>query len=86
MWGGSGNVSQDSYFLGKWSSRSSRSCSFSMIPRLFAFGDLRPPNVVFSGGRVLLVDFDWAGRYGQVCYPTGLGDRTAKGSLSYEGG
>ena len=38
----------------------------------FVFGDLRPPNVLFSGGRVLLIDFDWAGKSGEAQYPCGL--------------
>ena len=38
----------------------------------FVFGDLRPPNVMVSGSKVLLVDFDWAGEDGQVHYPTGI--------------
>ncbi|KAH7903334.1 hypothetical protein BJ138DRAFT_1096518 [Hygrophoropsis aurantiaca] len=36
----------------------------------FVFGDLRPPNVmVEDGGRVQLIDFDWAGKEGEVKYP-----------------
>jgi serine/threonine protein kinase len=34
------------------------------------FGDLRPPNVMITKGkRVMLIDFDWAGIAGQVQYP-----------------
>lgn len=38
----------------------------------YVFGDLRPPNVVFSWGKAFLVDFDWAGKYGEAFYPTEL--------------
>ncbi|KAF9642685.1 hypothetical protein BDM02DRAFT_3105347 [Thelephora ganbajun] len=40
----------------------------------YVFGDLRPPNIVFSGGKPYLVDFDWAGKYGETFYPTELGE------------
>ena len=34
------------------------------------FGDLRPPNVMITEAKeVKLIDFDWAGEYGQVMYP-----------------
>ncbi|OSD04953.1 hypothetical protein PYCCODRAFT_1465420 [Trametes coccinea BRFM310] len=38
------------------------------------FGDLRAPNVLLrvSGGGPLLVDFDWCGPEGEVCYPLGV--------------
>jgi len=29
----------------------------------FVFGDLRPPNVLFDGERIRLIDYNWAGRY-----------------------
>ena len=38
----------------------------------FVFGGLRPPSVMVSDGKVLLVDFDWAGRHGGVYYPAEL--------------
>ncbi|KAF9644586.1 hypothetical protein BDM02DRAFT_3102661 [Thelephora ganbajun] len=38
----------------------------------FVFGDLREPNVMFSGGKALLIDFDWAGKVGEARYPRGL--------------
>ena len=45
----------------------------------FVFGDLRRPNVVFSPKTIgsdevqaQLIDFDWAGREGEVYYPPGL--------------
>ena len=38
----------------------------------FVFGDLRAPNVIFSGGNVFLVDFDWAGKEGEARYPRNL--------------
>jgi serine/threonine protein kinase len=38
--------------------------------RSMVFGDLRPPNVmVTTANKVNLIDFDWAGEYGQVKYP-----------------
>jgi serine/threonine protein kinase len=40
----------------------------------YVFGDLRPPNVMFSGTKVFLIDFDWAGKEGEVFYPTQLGE------------
>jgi len=39
------------------------------------FGDLRGPNVVFSGGSVFLIDFDWAGRVNEARYPRNLSRR-----------
>ena len=36
------------------------------------FGDLRPPNVLFSGGKVFLIDFDWAGKKNVARYPRNL--------------
>jgi len=36
------------------------------------FGDLREPNVLFSGGKVFLIDFDWAGKEGEARYPRRL--------------
>jgi len=39
------------------------------------FGDLRAPNVLFSGGKVFLIDFDWAGKVEEVRYPRGLSTR-----------
>ena len=36
------------------------------------FGDLRPPNVLFSEKKVFLIDFDWAGQEGVARYPHGL--------------
>ncbi|KAK0480490.1 hypothetical protein EDD18DRAFT_1312325 [Armillaria luteobubalina] len=39
----------------------------------YVFGDLRQPNVMFNvKGKALLIDFDWAGTVGEVCYPKGL--------------
>jgi Ser/Thr protein kinase RdoA (MazF antagonist) len=32
-------------------------------------GDLRGPNMVCDGERVMLVDFDWGGEVGKACYP-----------------
>ena len=36
------------------------------------FGDLRAPNIMVSGGRVILIDFDWAGEEGKARYPRNL--------------
>ncbi|EGN91906.1 hypothetical protein SERLA73DRAFT_118067 [Serpula lacrymans var. lacrymans S7.3] len=36
------------------------------------FGDLRPPNIMFTRSKVILIDFDWAGPENQVRYPKGL--------------
>ena len=44
----------------------------------FVFGDLRPPNVLFDGERVRLIDFNWAGRYNvdeEVRVPTDVQER-----------
>ncbi|KAK0462874.1 uncharacterized protein EV420DRAFT_1618841 [Desarmillaria tabescens] len=40
------------------------------------FGDLRRPNVMFThDSKVMLIDFDWAGKEGEVRYPRGLSSR-----------
>ena len=33
-------------------------------------GDLRDANILCKEGSVMLVDFDWGGKDGEVCYPT----------------
>ncbi|KAL5536437.1 hypothetical protein ACEPAF_259 [Sanghuangporus sanghuang] len=33
-------------------------------------GDLRGPNILYNGETVILVDFDWGGKDGEVSYPT----------------
>ncbi|KAG2030090.1 hypothetical protein BDR03DRAFT_879240 [Suillus americanus] len=39
----------------------------------FVFGDLRMPNVMITkDGKVQLIDFDWAGREGEVTYPVSI--------------
>ena len=38
----------------------------------FVFGDLREPNIITSKSKVYLVDFDWAGKVNNVCYPRHL--------------
>ncbi|KAG1834019.1 hypothetical protein DFJ58DRAFT_735930 [Suillus subalutaceus] len=39
----------------------------------FVFGDLRKPNVMITkDGKVQLIDFDWAGREGEVTYPVSI--------------
>ncbi|KAF5329833.1 hypothetical protein D9758_018346 [Tetrapyrgos nigripes] len=40
----------------------------------FVFGDLRLPNVIFVGDGTKLIDFDWSGKEGDVCYPHGLSE------------
>jgi len=46
---------------------------------VYVFGDLRPPNIMFSDRKVLLVDFDWAGKHREVFfYPTGHGEGITK--------
>jgi serine/threonine-protein kinase RIO1 len=36
------------------------------------FGDLRAPNVLFPGGKVCLIDFDWAGKMHEARHPHSL--------------
>ncbi|KZT68353.1 hypothetical protein DAEQUDRAFT_766353 [Daedalea quercina L-15889] len=36
------------------------------------FGDLRRPNVLVAGERVVLIDFDWRGKAGEARYPSDL--------------
>jgi hypothetical protein len=38
----------------------------------FVHGDLRAPNILVRGDRVVLINFDWAGREGIVIYPIHL--------------
>jgi len=39
----------------------------------FVFGDLRTPNVMITKDwKVQLIDFDWAGREGEVTYPVSI--------------
>ncbi|KAF9231060.1 hypothetical protein BU15DRAFT_56606, partial [Melanogaster broomeanus] len=40
----------------------------------FVFGDLRDPNVMITqeGNKVQLIDFDWAGKEGEVRYPVSI--------------
>ena len=39
------------------------------------FGDLRLPNILnLQDGHAMIVDFDWSGLDGQVCYPMGLNE------------
>ena len=35
-------------------------------------GDLRGPNFIVSGKRVILLDFDWGGEEGEVFYPADI--------------
>ena len=44
----------------------------------YVFGDLRPPNVMFSERKAFSVDFDWAGKDGTTFYPTELGEGITK--------
>ena len=32
-------------------------------------GDLREPNILCNGEKVMLIDFDWGGKVGEACYP-----------------
>ena len=34
-------------------------------------GDLRAPNILCDGNKVMLIDFDWGGKQGEVFYPQG---------------
>lgn len=34
-------------------------------------GDLRCPNIICDENRVMLIDFDWGGKLGEVSYPSG---------------
>jgi hypothetical protein len=38
------------------------------------FGDLRPPNDIFVVNKTFLIDFDWAGKYGEAFYLMELGE------------
>ena len=38
----------------------------------FVFGDLREPNIVISGTKAYLIDFDWAGKEKEARYPLHL--------------
>ena len=38
----------------------------------YVFGDLREPNVLLVGDKVVLVDFDWCGKEGEVRYPSDI--------------
>ncbi|KAF9777626.1 hypothetical protein BJ322DRAFT_1114857 [Thelephora terrestris] len=40
--------------------------------RELAFGDLRPPNVLIVGEKVVLIDFDWCGEADQARYPSDI--------------
>ncbi|KAF9777978.1 hypothetical protein BJ322DRAFT_1131556 [Thelephora terrestris] len=40
--------------------------------RGLVFGDLRPPNVLIVGEKVVLIDFDWCGKAGQARYPSDI--------------
>lgn len=38
----------------------------------YVFGDLRRPNVLVDGERVMLIDFDWCGKAGEARYPADI--------------
>ena len=38
----------------------------------YVFGDLREPNVLLVGDKVVLVDFDWSGKRGTARYPSDI--------------
>ena len=40
--------------------------------RGLVFGDLRPPNVLIVGDKVVLIDFDWCGEAGKARYPSDI--------------
>lgn len=40
--------------------------------RGLVFGDLRPPNVLIVGDKVVLIDFDWCGEAGKTRYPSDI--------------
>ncbi|KAH9918870.1 uncharacterized protein B0H18DRAFT_882474 [Fomitopsis serialis] len=40
--------------------------------RGFVFGDLRHPNVLVVGERMVLIDFDWCGKAGEARYPSDI--------------
>ena len=46
------------------------------------FGDLRRPNVLLHGDRVMLIDFDWCGKEGEATYPS---DILLEASLNWHG-
>ena len=35
----------------------------------YVHGDLRPPNFVVDGKKLLLIDFDWGGKEGDATFP-----------------
>jgi len=41
------------------------------------YGDLRRPNIMTDSGKVILIDYDWAGLAGTARYPSFLNPRTA---------
>ncbi|KAG6914878.1 hypothetical protein DXG01_014771 [Tephrocybe rancida] len=43
------------------------------------FGDLRPPNILTTNGRAMIVDFDWCGKAGEARYPPSLNSDKALG-------
>ncbi|KAK7457039.1 hypothetical protein VKT23_010342 [Stygiomarasmius scandens] len=43
----------------------------------FVHGDLRRPNIMTDNGKVILIDYDWAGLAGTARYPSFLNPRTA---------
>ena len=41
----------------------------------FVFGDLRAPNIMISGDKTYLIDFDWSGKEGEARYPLHLSNK-----------
>jgi len=39
------------------------------------FGDLRSPNILIAEDGLKLVDFDWTGKQGRVCYPVDISSK-----------
>lgn len=45
----------------------------------FVFGDLRPPNIMVDGKKVMIIDFDWCGLENAVRYPVDISTTGNKG-------
>jgi hypothetical protein len=56
---------------------------YNMHSKGLVHGDLRDANILCKGDSVMLVDFDWGGKDGEVFYPTGnLNDELREGRAS----
>ena len=48
-------------------------------------GDLRDANIICKEDRMMLIDFDWGGKDGEVFYPTAnLNDELQQGGASHD--